>query len=255
VSDTHNAYSSGTYTVPVSGLYDVSAMAQFSATYTLNQNANISIFVDGTEKYTGVTQLQGAASSIFPRVDAKSIPLNAGQLVTVRVLSQGTSPTVSVSSVVNSFSITRVSGPSAIAASEKIFVEYSTSSGQSVTGAAFTKVNYNTKLRDTHGALSSGSFTAPRADFYEVEASCAPSAQAASSQVQFSIFKNNVEYRRVSRNRNTAASADDQPIAGASSLYLLAGDVIDLRVFVSTTQNLTTADVDNWLTIKSHGGV
>jgi hypothetical protein len=42
---------------------------------------------------------------------------------------------------------------------------------------------------------------------------------------------------------------------GATSIYLLAGETINLRALVSTTQNLTVSDTDNWVTIKSQGGV
>lgn len=240
--DTHNGYnnSTGRYTVQVPGDYLIVSSGASTAAST-----SIGVYVNGTlfSNYASSNSTTNTSGSVL-------VPnLKTGDLVDIR-------PSANLTQTAGCYlSIFRLTGPSAIAASEKVFIEYSTSSAQSLTGAAFTKINFNTKIRDSHGALSAGSFTAPRADAYEIEVSCAPATQVAASQVQLSIFKNTVEYRRISRNRNASASADDQPISGATSLYLLAGDVVEIKVFVSTTQNLTSADLDNWITIKSIGGV
>ena len=46
--DSHNAYSSGTYTIPVSGKYEICASLQIAGTFALNNSAEIRIFKNGT---------------------------------------------------------------------------------------------------------------------------------------------------------------------------------------------------------------
>lgn len=107
VKDSHNAYASGTYTVPSSGTYDISAQARQSATYALNKIAAISVFIDGTEKYTGQFIAGGAQGEMYPQVNVKSVPLLAGQLVTIRSYNDATTPTFGTGAANNFFSITR----------------------------------------------------------------------------------------------------------------------------------------------------
>lgn len=107
VKDSHNAYSSGSYTVPVSGVYDISVKTRQLATYSLGKFAVTAIFVDGVQKYTGAVEAGGANTSLYPEVNVKSIPLLAGQVVTVRCYNDATTPTFSSTADQNFFSIVR----------------------------------------------------------------------------------------------------------------------------------------------------
>lgn len=107
VKDTHNAYSSGSYTVPVSGTYSISAGTRQNATYALNTSANLAIFIDGTQSYTNGVVAAAAISAAFPLVSVNSVPLLAGQVVTIRSLNDATSPTFQSSANQNFFSIVR----------------------------------------------------------------------------------------------------------------------------------------------------
>lgn len=108
VKDSHGAYSGGTYTVPVSGIYDISASAFHTATYILGSISKTAVFIDGVEKYTGVIATGGAQVYTAPPVSVESVPLLAGQLVTIRSFDNGTTPTFVTDAAVNFFSIVKV---------------------------------------------------------------------------------------------------------------------------------------------------
>lgn len=107
VKDTHNAYSSGSYTVPVSGCYDISATARQNATYALGSTIAIAVFVDGVQKASNVLIAAAAIGSAHPSVNVRSLPLLAGQVVTIRCYNGGTTPTFTSAADENYFSITR----------------------------------------------------------------------------------------------------------------------------------------------------
>lgn len=107
VKDTGGNYASGTYTVPISGVYDISAQTGQSATYSLGNVAITGIFIDGVQKYVNVIYAAGAVGIIYPLVSTKSIPLLAGQLVTIKSYNTGSSAAFTSDATTNYFSIVR----------------------------------------------------------------------------------------------------------------------------------------------------
>ena len=107
VKDSHNAYSSGSYTIPVSGVYSITAGARHDATYALNKLSVIAIFVDGVQKQTKIEIAGGAVLYLFPQVSVHSLPLLAGQVVTIRSYNDATTPTFGSQPGENFFSIIR----------------------------------------------------------------------------------------------------------------------------------------------------
>jgi hypothetical protein len=108
VKDSHNAYSGGTYTVPVSGTYDISASTSQSATYAINKQGITGIAINGTTLYKGVQTAGGANIILFPLVSIKGIPLVAGDLVTIKSYNDATTPTFAADATTNYFSIARI---------------------------------------------------------------------------------------------------------------------------------------------------
>jgi len=106
VKDTHGAYSSGTYTVPVSGTYSISATTRLSGTYAAGNLAGVAIFVDGTINKSSIFYAT-AATQPHQTVTAHSIPLLAGQLVTIRSYNSGTSPAFTSAADENYFSLVK----------------------------------------------------------------------------------------------------------------------------------------------------
>jgi hypothetical protein len=108
VKDTHSAYSSGTYTVPISGLYTIAATNRQLATYSLGKLAIIAIFIDGTQKYTNIQEAAAAVAGLHPSVTVNSVYLTAGQTVDVRSYNDATTPTFAAVANQNYFSITKI---------------------------------------------------------------------------------------------------------------------------------------------------
>lgn len=107
VKDSHNAYSGGSYTVPVSGTYSIAAAAKQAATYVLGSTVAIAVYVDGVQKASNVQVAAAAVGNLHPAVTMHSYPLLAGQVVTIRCYNGGTTPTFSSAADENYFSITR----------------------------------------------------------------------------------------------------------------------------------------------------
>ncbi|MCK9370529.1 hypothetical protein M0R04_11515 [Candidatus Dojkabacteria bacterium] len=106
IKDSHNAYSSGTYAIPVSGAYSISAQTRHAGTFTTGTSGGISIFIDGIEKYTKYESLADSVQVPYPSINVQSIPLLAGQLITIRSYNDGTTPSFATA-ISNWFSITR----------------------------------------------------------------------------------------------------------------------------------------------------
>jgi hypothetical protein len=107
VKDTHNAYSGGSYTVPSSGCYDVSAEVLTAGTFAANSGSTLSVFIDGTEKYSKISRSAAVNTVCEASINVKSIPLLAGQVLTIRAATDATSPTFNATAAYNFFSITR----------------------------------------------------------------------------------------------------------------------------------------------------
>lgn len=107
VNDSHSAYSAGTYTVPVSGRYSISAGVAINATYAINKFADLSIFVNGVSKIEGVQVASAAITVLYPNVNTHDLQLSAGDLVTIRAYDDATTPTYGSIASSNYFSIVR----------------------------------------------------------------------------------------------------------------------------------------------------
>jgi hypothetical protein len=94
VVDTHNAYSSGIYTIPVGGTYSIEAQIDISGTFVVGTTVLLGIGIGGTATYVGADKVGGAVGDGYPKVTVNSIPLTQGQQITILPRSSGTSPTI-----------------------------------------------------------------------------------------------------------------------------------------------------------------
>jgi hypothetical protein len=94
--------------VPVSGTYSISAGTGQAATYALGNSAASVIYIDGTIAHGfNAISAAGAVGQIYTSGTVFSIPLLAGQVVSIRALNQGTTPTYIANAFQNWFSIVR----------------------------------------------------------------------------------------------------------------------------------------------------
>jgi C1q domain len=92
VWDSHNAYASGTFTVPKTTFYNICAQSTQSATYTAGGAAVTAIAIGGTQTYTAIATMPAATTTGSPLVCVQGIPLLQGQLITIQSLNNGSSP-------------------------------------------------------------------------------------------------------------------------------------------------------------------
>jgi len=211
--DTHSVITTGgsgtwKYTAPISGFYEIAV--------SINDGTgnNAKLYKNGVASYYfkgGTTGLGGGTLQV---------KLNAGDYVSVNC---GGSTTVNGASDGNGthISIKRLSGPAVIAQSETVAASYYVSTNYSVT--ANQAINFDTKLYDSHAAVTTGSsnswkFTAPVVGYYLITLVYSTSGSGSSV-----LYKNGSSYRKFVTPPGAGA-------CGASAtIQLNAGDYISIN--------------------------
>jgi hypothetical protein len=107
--DSHSSYSGGTYTIPVSGKYQINAALSIIFSSSSNPESRIAIFKNGTQVTDHLSFMGAAAQSSTPsNLVSDIINCLAGDLITIRASAAGTSPSIRSSNFYNYFSISRV---------------------------------------------------------------------------------------------------------------------------------------------------
>ncbi len=172
-NDTHGAMGAISYTVPVPGYYDISGSVNIGAStvsaaggFFVGLHNGTSVILDNEFLF----DLNVPENESIPFTYG-SVLLSAGTAIKVQIKTSGTigTPVINSSATLNYLAIKRLSGPSAIGASETVAASYSTVAGVTLT-TAFATVNYNTLGYDTHGAYASSVYMTPSAGRYEVNA-------------------------------------------------------------------------------------
>jgi hypothetical protein len=245
LNDSHGAFNgTTTYTVPVSGWYQISASIAIAATFAAGNNNELRLKVNGAARADHNARAGGAQVWATPVLHTLQL-LNAGDLLTFESFTDGTGPSYVGTQDFQRLSIHRLSGPAAIAASEKIYASYYQNSAQSITAATQTVVNFDTKIEDSHGAVTTGAswkFMAPRADKYRlsVVVTSGNNAWTATQSFAVAFFKNGSAYTGSPQLTAVAqATATFRLIAtGSHTFSLLAGEYLDIRLTQSLTANL-----------------
>lgn len=172
-NDTHGAYnaSTGLFTCPVPGWYRVSAGFQNAASQTPASAAKrvsyATIRKNGTAIIYGpqTISLQNSAATTAEGSVTGSVYCSAGDTLGIGGFHNlGANGAADAASY---FNVERLSGPSAIAASEKVYCQYTGNAGTVLTGST-TNMDFSTKVVDSHAAWNGTTFTAPTAGFYSV---------------------------------------------------------------------------------------
>lgn len=263
VVESHGSFtkSTGVYLIPVSGYYDLSAAVRTGGTIALNNLAVLNFVVNGATVATDIAQAGGAQTELTPRLSIKGILLKSGDSVKLQASSSATSPTYVATTASSFFTLSRQSGPSAIAASESVNAVYNTAAAQSLTNNTSTIIDFGTKEFDSHGAATTGAswkFTAPTSGVYDVSAMVllnTGGGWAAAENVELYIYKNGSQHAALDSNYQQAAHTTYVGAKGNRTIKLVVGDYIDIRFIQVSggTIALVASASYNWVSIKRVG--
>jgi len=226
--DTHAAFNSttGVYTVPVSGLYEISGVAGFAA------NSTGSRYFTVQKNGTGTLSLNALSAAASGTVDAHiAIPsivvsCNAGDTLRLRAFQSSGGSLAYTTGAELSMSIKRLSGPSAIAASESVSMQATSGAIGSVTSGNI--MVFATKAFDSHGGYSTatGRYTVPVSGKYNVNCTLTQS----SGTPTIAVYKNGAL-----ANFLFSLTSGTGVRSGSIIMNLVAGDILDIRPDATTT--------------------
>lgn len=238
-TDTHGSWNGSSYLVPSSGNYLVQyrGLASGSA-------SNIMVYLDGS-----LYGYLSDASTTILLSGSILVPARAGQFISIR----GQTSTTIVGNVasLSSFTgltITKISGPAQIAASEVVKARYTISSGAST--ASGVQFNFDTKVYDSHNAVTTGAgvwkFTAPTSGNYQVTLQF----YSATTNTSMGVYKNGSLYGVICA-VNTSFVGN-----GSLDIDLISGDYVDVRAASTLTPSAASGysvNTSNHIQIKRVG--
>lgn len=230
--DTHGGFN-GTgsiYTVQSAGNYQVSFTTRNSG------GGTAMVYLNGASYFAGNSD---SPTNLFKAGSGILFNLKAGDQISIR---EGLSGTIAADNG-QIFSVSRISGPQAIAASESVNAGYSTAAGQSIPTSVNTPVLYGTKGWDSHNAYNTatGIYTAPTAGKYHIDAMVEYAAHnPASGTYVMVIYKNGVVHK--SGAKVTGFNVIQQwGCAISCDVSLLQGETIQILTYQITGASRTLA--------------
>jgi hypothetical protein len=206
--------------------------------------------------YSVVTQNQSVNGVLAQPQLNDSIDLIAGDYIDFRVAhANAGSLTIHNDASVNFVNIERISGPSALAATETIAAIYEMNANQSIPNSTETTITWDTKVRDTHGTMNaSGIFTVPAAGIYTISASVGYVSNA--TGVRYMVLSQTgsatKDYRAMENNSPGTSSV---VMCATVGFNCRAGDTLFVRTYQSSGGALTlNGPNQNVVTIKRIGG-
>lgn len=246
--DTHGAWTGSSYVVPVAGDYDIKTLWQASS------SSNLNLYVNGAvSRFVNAFSTSGALTAGGGIVEN----LKAGDVISFRSNASVTSS----SGTDYSFSITRISGPSQIAASESVLLRVTQSSGQSIpnTGVGVDLI-WNNKIYDSHGSfnLATGEFTAPISGKYKVSSKIrfATITWSSANEASLVLSKNGTTYSVFGDSRAWGTISVEMNVNGDDTISLLAGEKIKVQAINTRSggsASLSTSSSVNFLTVERVG--
>lgn len=246
IKDSHGAFSGATYAVPVAGDYQFSVTAPWTTTAT----TAVLVYVNGVSRAVvayGVSSSYSIGSTVVTG-------LKSGDLITFR--SNNTLTTSADTAAY--FTITRISGPSQIAATESVNARYTTAAGQSLASGGAVIV-WGTKDYDSHSGMntSTGVYTAQISGKYQVCAQTlwASSSITAGASRTLTLLKNGSNAGYIGLSYPLAAVTQFFNSGGCGDVNVLAGDTISVsgNANEATARSLLADANGNWITIKRVG--
>jgi len=247
LTDTHNAVTTGSswrFTAPVPGTYCVAVHTQ--------QDTATAYGVRVYKNATLTEILYYSASGGATYSGSTLIDLVAGDYIDIRPDAAGGIRGSATPAYLSAVSINRLSGPSAIAASETVAARYTNTAGTTITNS-LTSVPFATRAYDSHGSFSTPTYTVPVAGKYRVSAvlSTQSVTLATTNEFQVQIFKTGTMAANAFTLGNGAANG--QSVQVHTTIDCLAGDTLDVRARISSSVALSTTANNNFICIERIG--
>lgn len=235
VRDSHGGWSGSVYTIFVPGDYQVSGYIEGASASSLFWYKN------------GVSQ--NYVNSIYASALGSAFSYTLHNLVAGDQISFRSN--VSQTLVVFRLAISRISGPAAIAASEKIRLRYSCSTSPSINNTTPT-ITYDTRRYDTHLAYVGNEFRPPRADFYTFRGSFQTISHATTLNflTSLQIFVDGVLVSHLSSFVAGTVNACRRTAQGTASLFLTTDNVVTFRFYSDTSTTLSSVVEANWIEVE-----
>lgn len=245
--DTHNVTTTGAgwkYTVPVAGYYEMSAHINYNNTSGSNQAYRLYYYKNGTPAAYAARYIK-TTGTFGPDVVAPAIVISCKAGDTLSFVAENDEAATTTGS--SAASIKRVTGPSAIAATEKIRVYGAPGSGQSISNTTNTTLTLSATA-DSHSMVASNQITVPASGTFYIKAEVSYSTNAAGiRQVWIERSTGGGAFSAITLDSLTAGASTATQVQTDIMIDLLAGDKIQfvtwqssggaLSVNTSTTQN------------------
>lgn len=234
--DSHAAYSTSTgrYTCPVAGIYKV-----FGALVSASSATTLTIYKNAVS-----TALAGNLDSNGEATFCGAVNCAAGDLIDIR-------PGGTVDATSMTLNFERLSGPSAISASEAVNSRYY-ASATGLSGSLAT-ISWTTKDFDSHNGMSSGTYTVPTSGKYIVEAAI---------QVSGTFILNNTNITEIQKNGSVVSRETVYAGGAVTQMTGWIGDIVScvagdtLRIQVSnsgTSPAIVSSNFANYMSIAKVG--
>lgn len=237
--DTHGAITTGAgykYTVPVSGNYRISC----SFPPIASGSGSIYAAKNGSFTFTAQNFICPSSTSIGSG-GSIVLPLVAGDTIQFAFNIAATANSVNAN-----FAIERLSGPSAIAASETVALRYTNTAGSSY-GTSDTLMPFATKDYDTHNAWVTNTFTAPISGKYLVN--CTFTSASTGIVLDSKIYKNASLFCTLGYGYSTGSTR----AIGTATVNLNAGDTVSIYASSNVAGSLSTVAGLNHFSITRVG--
>ncbi len=244
--DTHSAFVTDTYTIPVAGRYRVTCVLNYaSSLYAASNQSYTLIYKNGAlAAYGPLNLIGGTPTGVLGSHISAQLNLVAGDAIVCRANNQRTAGATLLSTTAgeNYFQIEKLGGPSSIGATELIAARYTNTAGTSITNSgADIAIPFATKDYDTHGGFVTDTYTIPAAGKYKIgcNTNYASSLYAAANVLTSSVYKNGAAVAFGPAVAMGGAVTDLVGVASTALLNLVAGDSIVCRSSNNRTAGAT----------------
>lgn len=239
-TDTHGAFNptTGYYTAPVSGVYEVDCTVSFSGSSAVGFRVGY-IYINGIYQSIGIPIVGSTAIENTTKVSG-NVTCKAGDVISIQTFqNSGGNLNYSAAAGYTRLCINRLSGPATISATETVAARYISNADQTIGAATAATVQFNSKDYDTHNAVTTGAsweFKAPVSGLYRIDATIslyANESWTSDTDRQLYVTKNGTGVGLMSAERiyTGAYTQRSKSMNGSQTLKLLAGDSIKVLFY------------------------